>query len=85
MAGISDAGTIASAAVFAIVGLIFAVGSPEPAMAFHGWLLVFASAAGAAGVLANLNAPEANTTSYFDGPIPLRPSQQSSGELPGSS
>ncbi|GAB4235854.1 MAG: cytochrome-c oxidase, cbb3-type subunit I [Methyloligellaceae bacterium] len=70
-AAFSDAMAFLAAAVALVVGLIVAVGSSHPGMAFHGW--VFAAAAALAGVYVASRSltqdREEAEDGYMDGPV----------------
>ena len=61
----------AGAAVVAAIGLLFAFGSAEPPMVFHGVLLALAGVAGVVAIaMGHKRGPLADRqSSYFDGPI----------------
>lgn len=67
---LGDAMAVLSAVVFAIVGLAWGLGSPDPAMAFHGWVLTATAAIAAIYVLSQMFKDRVpDSSGYVDGPI----------------
>ena len=67
---IGDGVAVLSAIVFAAVGVAIGLNSPDPAMAFHGWVFTAGSAIAALYVLMTMGKPRnTDSSGYFDGPI----------------
>jgi cytochrome c oxidase cbb3-type subunit 1 len=67
---IADGLAVLAAAAVAILGIALMLGSPEPAMAFHGLLLTVGAVLAAFAVLGLIGAGQpASPDAYFDGPI----------------
>ncbi len=67
---IGDYTALLGAIIFAVVGVAFGLNSPDPAMAFHGWVFTAGAAVAALYVLLTMGKPRnTDTSGYFDGPI----------------
>ena len=65
-----DSMAILVAIIFAILGVVIGLGSPDPAMAFHGWVFTAGAAIAAIYVLSQMFKERVGDTSgYLDGPI----------------
>lgn len=74
---LGDGMAVLVAGTVGIIGLIWAFGSPDTAMAFHGVLMLVTGIAGVIAILHQFEgaAPADRMGNYFDGPSESPPSQ----------